>query len=312
MSLRNEYTMKPQQPSAPERLKPRKDLGQNFLKDRNIAHNIVKALELHERETVIEIGPGEGALTSLLMETNVRNVIAIEYDARAVELLQTRFHAAITAGRLRIIHSDVLKLTFDKIFAENSATPDEISIVGNIPYYITSDILFWIFDEWAKHSAEIVSKASQQHAWKKITLRKAVIMMQKEVAERITAKPRTKEYGILSVASLLVSEPKILFHVPPQCFFPPPKVTSSVVEFRMKAGAEASAQFRAVHPLVRVAFNQRRKVLSNALSGVLPKERLPELLAAAEMRKISYFRSRAEELTPHDFMRLHELIAEFR
>lgn len=307
--------MKPRQQHAfgseshtQERLKPRKDLGQNFLKDRNIARNIVKALELNAEETVIEIGPGEGALTSLLLETDAKRIIAVEYDARAVELLQTRFQTEISSERLRIIHSDVLKLTIESIFPEHFSRPDNISIVGNIPYYITSDILFWLFDEWAKGT---LSNASAQFPTRPL-LTKAVIMMQKEVAERITAKPRTKEYGILSVASLLVSEPKILFHVPPQCFFPPPKVTSSVVEFRMKSGKEAATQFRAVHPLVRVAFNQRRKVLSNALSSVLPKERLPELLAAAEMRKISYFRSRAEELTPQDFMRLYELIAEFR
>jgi 16S rRNA (adenine1518-N6/adenine1519-N6)-dimethyltransferase len=142
-------------------------------------------------------------------------------------------------------------------------------------------------------------------------------MMQKEVAERITAKQRTKEYGILSVASLLVSVPKVLFHVAPSCFFPPPKVTSSVVEFRMKSHAHDAEAFQHTQPLVRAAFNQRRKMLSNALHGVLSGIAAKEvecttasIIALAEERGLSYFRKRAEELSQQDFITLAAFLRE--
>jgi 16S rRNA (adenine1518-N6/adenine1519-N6)-dimethyltransferase len=289
-----------------DRLQPHKSLGQNFLRDPNIAHNIVRALEITDGDVLLEIGPGEGALTALLLASPASHIVAVEYDARAVELLTSRFPSEIASNRLRIIHSDILKLTLNNTFINSPAPRNQpFKIVGNIPYYITSEILFWAFDQWA-------TQQGTNETLQKIIPAKMIIMMQKEVAQRITARPRTKEYGILSIASLLVSDPKLLFHVSPQCFFPPPKVTSSVVEFRMKSHSADAVNFRSVHPLVRVAFNQRRKVLTNALSSLLPKDRLPEMLAAAEVRKISYFRSRAEELTPQDFILLYEFINEFR
>lgn len=291
--------------STADRIAPRKDLGQNFLRDPNIARNIVRALDVQAGDAVLEIGPGEGALTALLLATSARRLVVVEYDARAVELLTKRFQADIVSERLRIIHSDVLAVRLDEVFLHRneSVGAAPLKIVGNIPYYITSDILFWAFDEWARL---LISNnaTSAPH--------KTVIMMQKEVAQRIAAKPRTKDYGILSVASQLVSEPKLLFQVSPHCFFPQPNVTSAVVEFSMKSNRDAAEAYRAVHPLVRTAFNQRRKVLSNALSSVLQKERLPDILHAAEERKILYFRQRAEELTPQDFVRLYDFIREFR
>lgn len=300
------YTQQNRANHKADRLQPHKSLGQNFLRDPNIARNIVRALEIADGDVLLEIGPGEGALTALLLASPAAHIVAVEYDARAVELLTIRFSSEIASKRLRIIHSDILKLTLEDAFINSTAVSNQpFKIVGNIPYYITSDILFWAFNEWATQHMNIDTSL-------RISPAKMIIMMQKEVAQRITARPRTKEYGILSIASLLVSDPALLFHVSPQCFFPPPKVTSSVVEFRMKSHPADAANFRAVHPFVRVAFNQRRKVLSNALSSLLPKDRLPEMLAAAEMRKISYFRSRAEELTPQDFILLYEFINEFR
>lgn len=295
----------PQTASTTDRIAPRKDLGQNFLRDPNIARNIVLALDVQTGDVVLEIGPGEGALTALLLETSARELVVVEYDTRAVELLTKRFQAELASERLRIIHSDVLAVRLDEVFPPHSKHLDvaPLKIVGNIPYYITSDILFWVFDEWARLLIGD-NAASAPH--------KTVIMMQKEVAQRITAKPRTKDYGILSIASQLVSDPKLLFQVSPHCFFPQPNVTSAVVEFQMKSNRDAAEAYRTVHPLVRTAFNQRRKVLSNALSSILQKERLPDILHAAEERKILYFRQRAEELTPQDFVHLYDFIREFR
>jgi 16S rRNA (adenine1518-N6/adenine1519-N6)-dimethyltransferase len=296
-------------PSQIERIAPNKRLGQNFLRDANIARNIVRALKVEAGETALEIGPGEGALTAFLLETPARRVIAVEYDQRAVEALERRFADEIAAGRLRLLHRDALTLSGEEILEAAAKSgggeePPRIRIVGNIPYYITSDILFWTFQFWRETLEASGVSATPS----------ALIMMQKEVAERITAKPRTKEYGILSVGAALASKPAVLFHVSPRCFFPPPKVTSSVVEFVFHAEKEAAERFRRVHPLVREAFGRRRKVLSNALSSsrLFPKDLTPTILEEAEKRKISYFRQRAEELTPEDFERLHDFLQEFQ
>jgi 16S rRNA (adenine1518-N6/adenine1519-N6)-dimethyltransferase len=309
---------KKQERAAPERLAPVKSLGQNFLIDGNIARKIVTAVGVEGCDELVEIGPGEGALTALLLasqhdmanaphapyQQHIRRVHLVEYDERAVRLLQGRFEHEIAAQRLHIHHADVLKTSLEALIGAGNI--GNVNVVGNIPYYITSDILFWLFDAYAR----------LQHSSTSLRLQKAVIMMQKEVAERIVAKPRTKEYGIMSVATAFVSVPKILFHVPPTCFYPKPNVTSSVVEFRfyddgehVLHGLTAAEAYRHVQALVRLAFNQRRKMLSNALSSVLQRSstlNITEILSRALDENILYFRQRAEELTPQDFVRLHQ------
>jgi 16S rRNA (adenine1518-N6/adenine1519-N6)-dimethyltransferase len=304
---------------------PRKDLGQNFLRDANIARNIVRALDIQPNDVIVEIGPGEGALTKLLMESSAANIVAVEYDQRAVEMLEEKFEKptqqrgkpafTLLAADIRKTALDTLPIdwihpnTAENLAPEASAQRNPqarktLKVIGNIPYYITSDILFWIFDEWAR--SLLAGKPAPE---------RAIIMMQKEVAQRIVAKKRTKEYGILSIASLLVSEPKMLFQVSPQCFFPPPNVTSAVVEFRMKSRVEDAEAFKHTHGLVRAAFNQRRKMLSNALHTTLTNTCASRtditptaIITLAEERGLSYFRQRAEELTPQDFIALSSFL----
>jgi 16S rRNA (adenine1518-N6/adenine1519-N6)-dimethyltransferase len=301
----------------PNHIAPRKELGQNFLRDANIARNIVRALDAQANDVIVEIGPGEGALTKLLMESRAANIVAVEYDNRAVEVLTGKFgktkqipHTPVftlVAGDIRKTALDTLPIewtysnTAENLALEASSPAlKTLKVIGNIPYYITSDIIFWLFDEWAR--LILAGKPAPE---------RAVIMMQKEVAQRIVAKKRTKEYGILSIASLLVSEPKVLFQVSPQCFFPPPNVTSAVVEFRMKLSVDDANAFTQTHPLVRAAFNQRRKMLSNALHSTLTNACVSRtditpatIITLAEERGLSYFRQRAEELTPQDFIAL--------
>jgi 16S rRNA (adenine1518-N6/adenine1519-N6)-dimethyltransferase len=284
---------------------PRKELGQNFLRDQNIARNIIRALDADAETAIIEIGPGEGALTQLLLETPAARVTAVEYDSRAVELLTQRFSTPLYENRFSLVQGDIRKVRLETLpdAASNETSPCTTSIVGNIPYYITSDILFWIFDEWAR------LRTSNDVHLTAIAPTKALIMMQKEVAERIIAKPRTKDYGILSVASMLVATPKLLFTVAPGCFYPPPKITSAVVEFRLHPSEEAAHTYKAVQPLVRTAFNQRRKMLSNALQSLFPKNiTAAEVADRAESAGLPYFRQRAEELLPSDFVRLQEFL----
>jgi 16S rRNA (adenine1518-N6/adenine1519-N6)-dimethyltransferase len=178
-----------------------------------------------------------------------------------------------------------------------------VKIIGNIPYYITSDILLWLFDQFA------LLHGDGRH------VARAVVMMQKEVAERLVAKPRTKAYGVLTLATAFVSHAQVLFHVSPNCFYPRPNVTSSVVVFEFASGdavSAAIANYRNVYPLVRTAFNQRRKMLSNALGSVLSQSnRFPvaEIIALAGERGMS-FQRRAEELTTQDFRALYDFLHE--
>ncbi len=285
---------------SPGHIAPKKSLGQNFLIDKNIARKIVESIGITAGDHLIEIGPGEGALTGMLLEFPA-TLTAVDMDDRAIALLEEKFASALREKRLLLRHGDFLKIPFDELIrtkqnAEQTLESDTrlARVVGNIPYYITSDILFRLFEQ-SGH------------------IRRAVIMMQKEVAERIVAKPRTKEYGVLSVATALVAQARIVTHVSPQCFFPKPNVTSSVVQFDFLHDG-AQDVFRRVQPLVRMAFHQRRKVLANALGSALSSIPLSieEIVTHSEQEGIAVFRKRAEELTAPDFVRLADFIAIMR
>ncbi|MEX2600174.1 MAG: 16S rRNA (adenine(1518)-N(6)/adenine(1519)-N(6))-dimethyltransferase RsmA [Balneolaceae bacterium] len=234
-------------------INPKKSLGQHFLKDGNTIRKIAAALPADpERDLVIEIGPGTGMLTKNLLE-RYQNVRAVEIDQRAVAVLKESF------PELDVIHGDVLKISWDRLLEgytlSGSMKPDSagVHIIGNLPYFITSQILFGILEQRNR-------------------LRTATLMMQKEVAERLIARPNTKEYGILSVQVQLMSTPAILFDVPPTVFHPPPKVVSSVVQLTFDQ-PELACRDSHLKTVVRMAFQQRRKKLSNALKriGELPE-----------------------------------------
>ncbi len=273
-------------------LAPKKSLGQNFLVDKNIIRKIVEALELSQGDSLIEIGPGEGALTLSLVEYPLDVFLAVEYDQRAVHRLGNKLPQA-RYPHFRLQHGDIRDIPLRSYAeAELQRTGRKLKIIGNIPYNITSDILFWLYD-----AAPVVERA--------------IIMMQKEVAQRLMAKPRTKDYGILTVATLFAAQAKILFDVAPGCFFPRPAVTSSVVEIRFREADKQQPPYSKLRPLINAAFSQRRKVLGNALKTYLSsRTSMPyaDIMQKAESHGISYFRSRAEELTPDDFIRMLEFI----
>ncbi len=243
--------------------KTKKSLGQHFLKDGNMISKIVDAIPASPDDTVIEIGPGAGALTKLLSE-RFKNLSVIEIDGRMVEFLEETFPG------LEIIQKDVLKFNWSDVNTEGGP----LHIIGNLPYYITSQILFSLLEK-------------REH------LTSALLMMQKEVAERIVAEPRSKEYGILSVQTRLMSTPEILFDVPPQVFSPPPKVNSSVLKLTFNK-PPLSCLDKNLKTVVRMAFNQRRKKLSNAL------KRLDAELPSGEFD----FNLRAEALSPEMYEKL--------
>ena len=246
-------------------LRPVKRLGQNFLRDPNTVRKIVGSLP--PGGPVVEIGPGMGALTGLLLERDP-GLTAIEVDERAVDLLRGEFPG------LDVRHQDVLETDWPALAQERGAP---LRVIGNLPYYITTPILFSLVD--APPGAVAC----------------AVVMMQKEVARRIVAQPRTKEYGILSVVLQKLTRPELLFDVSRNVFHPRPDVTSSVVRFSFDVPAVENPGF--FRHVVRTAFNQRRKTLRNSLSGI--EGDVPAQWAGL----------RAEALTPDDFIALSRYLA---
>lgn len=226
-------------------IRPKKSLGQHFLTDQNIIEKIAESIPAVEGHRVIEIGPGTGALTEALLE-RFEDVHAVELDQRAIKILKEKFPS------LPVHHRDVLDVDWEELSIGKSKT----HVVGNLPYYITSQILFALLESREQ-------------------LADALLMMQKEVAERLVSDIRTKDYGILSVQTQLMSTPEILFPVSRHCFKPPPNVESAVVKltFDRKELTCTDAHLKTV---VRTAFNQRRKKLSNALKPIIDKDDLPD------------------------------------
>lgn len=247
---------------------PKKSLGQNFLRDENVARNIVEALSPRQDDLLLEIGAGTGSLTNHLIGS-VDHLVIVEIDSRAIEALRERF-----GNGLEIIQKDIREVDPRALGGKYGK---RIRVVGNIPYYITSDILFWIIDNRAVFDD-------------------AVVMMQADVARRLVARRRTKEYGILSVVTQCYGEPEILFRVSRNSFYPVPNVDSAVVRIRMRQSVPHHNEeiFRSV---VRGTFGKRRKTLMNGLRFMgYDEERL---------KKIDFdLKRRPEELEVRDFLEL--------
>ncbi|MBN1399179.1 MAG: ribosomal RNA small subunit methyltransferase A [Bacteroidetes bacterium] len=252
--------------------RPRKSLGQNFLQDENILRKIIDYLHLQNGDAVVEIGPGQGALTKHLILQPV-TLIGIDIDERAIALLRE------TIGEKAIfIQADVLDVDLKKLFDKCGK---KLRIIGNIPYYLTSEILFWLFD-----------------ARKYIT--DAVIMMQLEVARRLIAPPKNKEYGILSVFAQFYTECELLFKVSKNCFYPKPEVDSAVVHLNFKKTLPHVDE-KMLRSVVRATFGKRRKTLRNGLKSLDYEDTVLDRLPF-DLKK------RPEELSVNEFVELTESI----
>ena len=214
-------------------VKPKKSLGQHFLKDENIARKISESL--NHRKNVLEIGPGTGVLTKYLMDS-CDDFKAIEIDQESVSFLTVEFPQLES----KIIHGDFLKLNIKDLFDR------EFSVIGNFPYNISSQIFFRVI-EYRKQIPEVVC------------------MLQKEVALRMAAPPGSKTYGILSVLIGAYYDIKYLFTVNEQVFFPPPKVKSAVIRLERKENFVPDFDEKLFFSIVKAGFNQRRKTLRNSL-----------------------------------------------
>lgn len=252
--------------------RPKKSFGQHFLHEKRYIDRIVSSISPKDGDTLVEIGPGEGAMTLPLLAV-AKRMTAIELDTDLIPGLQQR---AAAIGDLRIVHSDVLKVDFGALAAELGA--ERLRIAGNLPYYISSPILF--------HCVEHAAAIQDMH-----------FMLQKEVVDRMAAEPGSKVYGRLSVMLQLACRVEPLFTVPPGAFRPPPKVDSAVVRVvPLPPEQRHDADPERVYAIVKAAFAQRRKTLSNGLKQLMDA-------AAIETAGIDP-KARAETLAPLDFVRL--------
>lgn len=228
-----------------QRIRPIKSLGQNFLIDQNILHKIANTAQLNEEDLVIEIGPGLGALTQILV-CRAASVVAVELDRRMIPILTEQLAGL---GNLKIVHGDALKLNYQELIASFTGWK-KIKLVANLPYYISTPLIFKLLTEPVD--------------WDQI-----VIMVQKEVAERISAEPGSKDYGQLSILVQYRAQANLVFKVPPTVFVPRPKVDSAVIRMvPWKAPPVNVLDEKLFFQVVKAAFAQRRKTLRNNLANL--------------------------------------------
>ena len=225
--------------------RPKRSLGQNFLRDASVSQRIVDGLDLQPDEQVIEIGPGEGALTERLIASGAV-VTAIEFDRDLTPMLHRKF---AEADNFTVVEADALDIDFASLIHPSSLIPyPSTKLVANLPYNISTPILQRLIEQ-----REVFSRL--------------VLMFQREVVERITATPGGKERGFLSVIAQNAFEIEYLFDVPPQAFYPVPKVWSAVIRLTPKPRTSDEAKLREV---VSQAFAQKRKTLANNVSRAYP------------------------------------------
>jgi len=253
-----------------QKVRPLKRFGQNYLHDKNIIKKIVREINSQPDDTIVEIGPGRGALTELIYG-KTENFIAVEIDTRVIEDLQSKF------PDLQLIQKDFLRIDISTIYDSNKK---KLRIIGNIPYNLTSSIIFKII-----RNAELIEDA--------------VLMVQYEVAKRMTAKKGSKDYGILTTLLNYFTDTQVCFKVSPNAFYPKPKVTSAVVHLRLKDLNITKEKREMFIRIVKACFGNRRKTLKNSLSNSI-------------FRKLNFSDSdinlslRAEQLDVKDFLVLTE------
>ena len=258
---------------------PKKSWGQNFLSDGNIQRKIVDAGAITSDDPVLEIGAGMGALTRHALD-QARWVFAVERDRDLIKVLNGRF---ADAANLEVVEADAQQLDW-KRFRERAGSP--LVVLGNLPYQISSTLLFGIIDAARQHQA----------------VTRAVLMTQKEFADRLAAPPGSRTYGRLSVMAQQWVAPKVLFQVPASCFFPRPAVTSTVFRLDVRSAPLAPVDdWPLFEKVVAKGFEQRRKMLKKGLLSAVPDaSRVRSAMAAADIRETA----RAEEVSVPQFAAL--------
>ncbi len=253
---------------------PRKSLGQNFLQDANIINKIVGGLNIQSSDTVLEIGPGRGALTELILPL-AKELHLVEFDRDLIRYWENRSQANLTVHGV-----DILKFELDEII---QSTNTKIKVIGNLPYNISSPVLFHLM-RYAEH------------------IDSQVLMLQKEVVERMASGPGSKQYGRLSVMLQQRYDIEMLFKVPPTAFFPPPKVDSAIARLTpMQELANPVLEHDDFAKVVKLAFSMRRKTLRNNLKPILNSQQIESIGVDPS--------ARAETLTVAEFTAISNLVS---
>ncbi|MCI5569196.1 MAG: 16S rRNA (adenine(1518)-N(6)/adenine(1519)-N(6))-dimethyltransferase RsmA [Candidatus Alectryocaccobium sp.] len=261
-----------------------KKFGQNFLIDSHVLDKIITAADIKDDDMILEIGPGIGTLTQLLAY-NARKVVSVEIDNNLIPILE---YTLKDYDNVRIINEDILKLDIAKLVREeNNNRP--IKVVANLPYYITTPIIMGLFE---KH----------------VPIESITVMIQKEVADRMSAGPGTKNYGALSLAVQYYSEPYLAANVPPNCFMPRPDVSSAVIRLTLVKDKVRVSNEETLFKLIKAAFAQRRKTFMNCLKNSdsfdLSKDEWETVFSKAGLP----LNIRGETLTLEEFVQLTDLI----
>lgn len=260
-------------------LKAKKSLGQNFLISEEIVNEIVEVAGVTDEDTVIEIGPGLGTLTSKLAEF-AKEVVAIELDDDMIRVLTERFSLY---DNVKIIHADVLKTDLKELIKDKSS----VKVVANLPYYITTPIVMKLLEE-------------------NLQIEQITVMVQKEVGERFTATPNGKEYGAITVSINYYTEPSIAIDVPRDNFDPVPDVDSCVVNLKVRKERVKLKNEKNFFKVIKASFSQRRKNIANSLMGVgKSKQEVKEMLDVLEIDS----NLRAENLSLETFVKIADYIS---
>lgn len=265
----------------------KKSLGQNFLIDTNILRKIVDAANLTKSSGAIEVGPGIGALTEQLAR-NSKKVVAFEIDQRLLPILADTLSPY---DNVKIIHEDILKADVKTIIENEFKDTSDIMVVANLPYYVTTPIIMKLLEE-------------------QTPVRGMVVMLQKEVADRMAAKPGTKEYGSLSIAVQYYTQPETVMIVPKTVFVPQPNVDSAVIRLTRREKPPVDVKDESFFfTVTRSSFAQRRKTLLNNLTSQLPegKQKKEEIIQALNKSEIDPSR-RGETLSLEEFGRLSDAL----
>ena len=267
-------------------IKANKNLGQNFLIDENVINTSIEKSNINEEDLVIEIGPGLGTLTKFLLEKAGR-VICVELDKRMINILEERF---FLYKNFEVINNDILKVDLNKIIDENKQKYNlkNAKIVANLPYYITTPIIMKLLEN-------------------KINIESITVMIQKEVAERLSEIPGGKNTGAITYTVYYYGETEKLLEVPKTAFIPEPSVTSEVIKINIRKEPPVKVEDeKSFFNLIKIAFLQRRKTLLNSLTnnGISNKEELTSILKSLDIDE----RIRSEKLTIEDFANISNLL----
>lgn len=261
-----------------------KNYGQNFLIDENIVNDIITGAQVNKADLIIEIGPGLGTLTSLLLE-KAGKVICVELDKKMINVLKERF---ILYNNFELLNNDILKVDLNKLISESKTNLKNVKVVANLPYYITTPIIMKLLED-------------------KLDLTSITVMVQKEVAERLAGIHGGKEIGSITYSINYYTNPEIIINVPRNSFIPAPNVDSAVIKFDiLKEPKIKVSNEELFFKVIKFSFLQKRKTLINSLSnsGLVSKESLEKILNDLNID----LKIRAEQLTLEQFGKISDCI----